>query len=61
MPIDFNTLAIIGTVALTSATGVLWLERRLRSIENRFYVKSNEHGERIQRVELKVFGFTKST
>lgn len=60
MPVDWNTLTIIASVALCSATGVTWLEWRFRQMENRFYVKSNNHAERIQRVELKLFGFTKS-
>ena len=65
---DVQTLSIIATVAVCFGTGGIWLESRFRSVEKSFYkalqdhktedqTKFDNHGRRIQRAEIKIFGF----
>lgn len=67
--LDLQTLAIMGTIAGAAITSALWLSSRLNAIERLVYkemdkhsrddnARFDEHGRRIQRLELKEFGFT---
>lgn len=64
-----STLAVMATIAGAAGGSMLWLESRFRSMEKLIYremekhrqdddTKFSNHGTRIQRLELKEFGFT---
>ena len=70
-PADWNTLAIMGTVASAAGLSMLWLSAQFRRLERLIYIEMDkhrrdddvqfdDHGRRIQRLELKSFGFTNS-
>lgn len=70
-PLTWDTMAIIGTVASASGFGVLWLTSQFRRIERIIYREMEQHRRvndarhqdvlrRVQRLELKAFGFTHS-
>jgi len=70
-PGDWNTLTIMGTIAATASGGGIWLTSQFRRIEKTIYREMDKHrreddarfhdqGVRLQRVELKAFGFTKA-
>lgn len=70
-PVSWDTLAIIGTVAVFSVSGALWLAFMFRSLEKTIYRElakyqkeqenyNRDMGNRMLRMELKVFGFTSS-
>jgi hypothetical protein len=67
--IDESTLALMATIASTSAMSGWWVARTIRQVENNITSKLTthetedqrifqEHGLRLQRVELRSFGFT---
>ncbi len=69
MVIDESTLALMATIASTSAMSGWWVARTLRQVETNITNKLTahevedqrifeEHGLRLQRVELSEFGFT---
>lgn len=56
-------IAIIGAVLTWTASIVslvMWLTGKFRSLEAAIYRETNRLGTRVQRLELKVFGFTHS-
>ena len=68
--VDWNTLAILGTIASAAGMSALWLSAQFRRLEKTFYaemdkhrregnVQFDDHGKRIQRLEIKNFGFTR--
>ena len=68
-PLDFNTLAIIATVAGTSAGGAWWLSREFSAVRKLIHEEMKEHKkendetfadhlERIMRLEYKAEGRT---
>jgi len=68
-------LAIVGSLLTYTATiigAAMWLAARLRGVEKMFYAELDKrreindkrfrgHGTRIQRLEIKAFGFTGPT
>lgn len=68
--VDWNTLVIMGTIASAAGLSMLWLQTQFRRLEKNFYaelerhrIKNDgtfqDHRDRIQKLELKNFGFTK--
>jgi hypothetical protein len=69
MPLDFQTLSIITTIIVAASGSGWWLSGRFRSLEKTLGDKFDkhekedlrifgEHGLRLQRLELREFGFT---
>lgn len=65
MPIDWNTLTIMGTIAGTAFLGGMWLSKKFDDISNSFRVALAEHekadnqrfesiGFRLLKVELEI-------
>ena len=70
-PIDSQTLVLMGTIFSIAVTSALWLESRFRKLERLIYVEMDKHrreddekfdrlGVKVQRLELKEFGFTQT-
>ena len=68
-PIDSQTLILMGTIFSIAVTSALWLESRFRRLERLIYIEMDKHrreddekfdrlGVKVQRLELKEFGFT---
>lgn len=69
-PTDWNTLIIICSAAIASGSGAMWLNSRFSKMEEKFYraleihkredtEKFETQAQKIQRLELRAFGFTK--
>jgi hypothetical protein len=67
--LDISTLSLMGTIAASSAASAWWVGRMLRSVEINLSAKLaahenedqrifEEHGLRLQRLEIHGFGFT---
>ena len=67
--LDLSTLSLMGTIAASSAASAWWVGRMLRTVEVNLSTKLaahenedqrlfEEHGLRLQRLEIYGFGFT---
>ena len=67
--LDLSTISLMGTIAASSAASAWWVGRMLRSVETNLSAKLREHedddqrifeehGLRLQRLEIHGFGFT---
>jgi len=67
--LDVSTISLMGTIAASSAASAWWVGRMLRTVEMNVITKLTEHesedqrifqehGLRLQRLEIHDFGFT---
>lgn len=69
--LDWNTLSVMATIFSVGGMSAFWIESRFRRVEKIIYEEierhrkstdstNADHARRIQRLELKEFGFTKN-